>query len=78
MDEPEEATVAIADHESDEIVKTDVEIQVDLAPIVKDAQTQIAPERNHIGTTHSMQIYRAKFMFNLHAQCRNSDCKKSV
>ena len=74
MDEPEEATVAIADHESDEIVKTDVEIQVDLAPIVKDAQTQIAPERNHIG----MQIYRAKFMFNLHAQCRNSDCKKSV
>ena len=29
MDEPEEATVAIADHESDKIVKTDVEIQVD-------------------------------------------------
>ena len=56
MDEPEEATVAIADHEPDEIVKTDVEIQVDLAPIVKDAKTQIAPERNHIG----IQIYQAK------------------
>ena len=41
LDEPEEATVAIADHESDEIAKNDVEIQVNLAPIVKDAQTQI-------------------------------------
>ena len=49
LDEPEKATVAIADHESDEIVKNDVEIQVNLAPIVKDAQTQIAPKRKHIG-----------------------------
>ena len=49
LDEPEKVTVAIADYESDKIVKTDVEVQVNLAPIVKDARTQITPERTHIG-----------------------------
>ena len=57
LDESKKATVAIADHESDEIVKTDVEIQVSLAPIVKDAQTQIAPERTHIGMQIDTELY---------------------
>ena len=57
LDEPEKATVAIADHESDEIVKTDVEVQVNLAIIVKDAQTQITPERTHIGMQIDTELY---------------------